>query len=174
VNTCTAENDSIAGERRALSPQVEGHGSGRRSWRRLPDVRERFRWQKFRDFLVVSNLVEAARNRDAWRWMRGHRNLNATAHAFLRRSRVNAIDGLLALARRNECFSFDAIVNKRSILEGLDFSFASAEVEALTKRRSPATRRHKLRAITRLRLLPRATYVLLDAAARSDRNADRC
>ena len=39
----------------------------------------------------------------------------------------------------NDCFMFDAIVNRRIDLEGLEFDVRLADVERSTRRRSPAT-----------------------------------
>ena len=64
----------------------------------------------------------------------------------------------------NDCFMFDAIVNRRIDLEGLEFSVQLADVEALNqagvRRRG---RRHQAE-LSRVRAL-RVSYVLLDAGS---------
>ena len=81
----------------------------------------------FAQVRAVSNLVER-RNRDAWKMAEAIRNLGVDGAAH-HRPRMTLSLGFSPCP--NDCFMFDAIVNRRIDLEGLEFSVRLADVEAL-------------------------------------------
>ena len=83
----------------------------------------------FAQVRAVSNVVER-RNRDAWKMADAIGSLG-THRAEHPRSRMTLSLGFSPCP--NDCFMFDAIVNRRIDLEGLEFSVRMADVEALNK-----------------------------------------
>ena len=70
----------------------------------------------------------------------------------------------------NDCFMFDAIVNRRIDLEGLEFAVHLADVEALNDAAFAGQARRHEAELPRLRATASIDYVLLDAGSALGRN----
>ena len=123
VNTVHGNERSIAAVVQRFKPQVESMEGAAFMYACL--IHER----PFAQVRAVSNVVER-RNRDAWKMAEAIGSLGATALRILER-RMKLSLGFSPCP--NDCFMFDAIVNRRIDLEGLEFSMRMADVEALNK-----------------------------------------
>ena len=74
----------------------------------------------------------------------------------------------------NDCFMFDAIVNRRIDLEGLEFSVRLADVEALNQAAFAGEADVTKLSYHAYALLRRSTTCCSTPAARSAGTADRC
>ena len=141
----TAASASIAAVVERFNPQVESmEGAAFMSACLIHQV-------PFAQVRAVSNVVER-RNREAWKMAEAIRNLDATALRILNQ-RMTLTLGFSPCP--NDCFMFDAIVNRRIDLEGLEFDAApgrrrGAEQGGVRRR----GRRHQAE-LSRLRLLHR-------------------
>ena len=105
----------------------------------------------FAQVRAVSNVVEQ-RNRGAWQMAEAIGSLGRS-RARHPRSRMNLSLGFSPCP--NDCFMFDAIVNRRIDLEGLEFDVRMEDVEALNKAAFAGDVRRHQAELSRLRLLRR-------------------
>ena len=123
VNTVHGSDRSIASVTHRFQPQVESmEGAAFMSACLIQHA-------QFAQVRAVSNFVER-RNRGAWKITEAIANLNAAALRILEALMRDTLT-LGFSPCPNDCFMFDAIVNARIDLEGLEFSVRLADVEAL-------------------------------------------
>ncbi len=160
VNTVHGDDASIAAVTARYAPDVESMEGAAFMYACL------VAGVAFAQVRAVSNRVER-RNRDAWDLKGAVNELGRVALTLLGDQLMHLSLGFSPCP--NDCFMFDAIVNRRIDLEGLSFTPHLADVEALNRETFAGTAD-----ITKLSYHAyaycRKDYVLLDAGSALGRN----